>query len=390
MRATSTIESERPELDTQFGGRRGPEGSRATRSGAQSLRCRLHAPLAGSRPQDSRCSTHLSAALVAAATFPALAESRARLLGALEQQHVISADVVAAIESDVALTIAVLREVNASRRGRACIDTVVRAVETLTPAQIHLLASGVPTFSFFERAGAWGSMPERFRLHALATQRFAGRIAERVGYERRDRLAVSSLLHDVGRLALVRAYPGYPPRVSERPATPQARLRLERRVLGFDHSTIGGLLIRRWGLPSPLASTIECHHGLAAGPEARLVGLADMLAHYECGAPVDPREMLASARAIGLGPKQLRGLLFDRPAPSTRRLAVDPCPLSHQELRVLKLIAEGCLSKEIAAELCLSASTIRSHLHAIYVKLDVRDRAQAVIYASKRGWIKAA
>ena len=66
------------------------------------------------------------------------------------------------------------------------------------------------TFDFFERASVWDAAPERFRLHALATQHAADRVAAEVGYENRDRLTVTSLLHDVGKLVLLHAYPGYP------------------------------------------------------------------------------------------------------------------------------------------------------------------------------------
>ena len=45
------------------------------------------------------------------------------------------------------------------------------------------------------------------------------------------------------------------------------------------------------------------------------------------------------------------------------------------------------LYKQIAAELGLSVSTIRSHLHNVYRKIDVADRAQAVLKARERGWI---
>jgi DNA-binding NarL/FixJ family response regulator len=42
---------------------------------------------------------------------------------------------------------------------------------------------------------------------------------------------------------------------------------------------------------------------------------------------------------------------------------------------------------QIGLQLNLAVSTIRSHLHKIYTKLDVIDRAQAVLRASEMGWI---
>ena len=50
-------------------------------------------------------------------------------------------------------------------------------------------------------------------------------------------------------------------------------------------------------------------------------------------------------------------------------------------------LAEGEVYKQIAAELDLSASTVRTHLHNVYRKIGVKDRAQAVLFARERGWI---
>jgi DNA-binding NarL/FixJ family response regulator len=66
---------------------------------------------------------------------------------------------------------------------------------------------------------------------------------------------------------------------------------------------------------------------------------------------------------------------------------VDPCPLSSREVEVLKRLAEGKVYKQIAHELSLSTSTVRTHLHNIYGKLGAVDRAQAVLHATERGWL---
>jgi DNA-binding NarL/FixJ family response regulator len=113
-----------------------------------------------------------------------------------------------------------------------------------------------------------------------------------------------------------------------------------------------------------------------------------MLAHYEQGSPVSPAEMLRTARAVGLGPDELRRVMYELPsAPTQRRRHVDPCPLSARELGVLQRLAEGKVYKQIAHELTLSTSTVRTHLHNIYGKLGAVDRAQAVLIATERGWL---
>jgi DNA-binding NarL/FixJ family response regulator len=78
-----------------------------------------------------------------------------------------------------------------------------------------------------------------------------------------------------------------------------------------------------------------------------------------------------------------------------RQMAVDDdvhhiySPLSPRELQVLELIAANCTNKEIATSLEISNQTVKNHVSSILRKLAVNDRAQAVVYAVRQGWIKA-
>jgi putative nucleotidyltransferase with HDIG domain len=298
--------------------------------------------------------------------------------------------VVAAVEGDVALAVAVLRLANSvDGRTRGRVDTAVRAVEVLSPRTVLSIASRARTFDFFERTAVWHGVPERFRLHAVATQQAADRLARELGYEERNRLMVTSLLHDVGKLVLIHAYPGYPRQIHGDARTPEERLQRERRELGVDHALVGGVLARRWGLPKNVASVIERHHSDDAQGESALIRLADMLAHYALSGAISPAELLSVARLVAIRPQQLRAVMYDLPLPSTggRPRQIDPCPLSSREVEVLRRLARGMVYKQIAAELNLSTSTVRTHLHNVYGKLGAMDRAQAVLMATERGWI---
>jgi putative nucleotidyltransferase with HDIG domain len=272
-------------------------------------------------------------------------------------------------------------------RGR--VESAVKGVEVLSPRTVHAIASRARTFDFFERTAVWQGIPERFRLHAVATQRAADRLARELGYESRDRLMVTSLLHDVGKLVLVHAYPGYPRLIHADARTPEERIHSERHELGVDHALVGGVLARRWGLPRSVASVIERHHADDAEGEAALVRLADMLAHYVLGGEVSPSQLLMVGRAIGVRPADLRTVMYELPLPSTggRPRPVEPCPMSAREIDVLRRLARGMVYKQIASELGLSTSTVRTHLHNVYGKLGAMDRAQAVLIATERGWI---
>ena len=332
----------------------------------------------------------MTAAFEALEAFPALAESRKRLLALFSAETPSTDELVAAIESDVALTIAVMRLANhLPGPAQGNVECVSQAVEQLTPRTVHGIARRAKTFDFFERTVIWQELPELFRLHAGTTRLACERIAGDLGYERRERLATSSLLHDIGKLVLVHAYPGYPQEVHRDAATPEQRLERERLELGVDHALVGGVLARRWGLPASIARVIERHHEDDGGKEATLVRLADMIAHYAGGDSVSPSELLAVARRAGIRTRALREVMYEISLPGSaamRRPAVS-CPLSARELEVLRGLARGMVYKQIASELALSPSTVRSHLHNIYGKLGAADRAQAVLMATERGWI---
>lgn len=60
-------------------------------------------------------------------------------------------------------------------------------------------------------------------------------------------------------------------------------------------------------------------------------------------------------------------------------------PLSERELQVLDLIAKGATNQEIADALALSPHTVKDHASAVYRKLDVRNRSEAVQRAARLG-----
>jgi DNA-binding NarL/FixJ family response regulator len=105
-----------------------------------------------------------------------------------------------------------------------------------------------------------------------------------------------------------------------------------------------------------------------------------------------PEELIAAVRTIAAGDSLL--------SPSVTRRVVDrmarqPTPgfadpaklreLTPREREVLELIARGLSNREIAAALVVEESTIRTHVKRILMKLNLRDRVQAVIFAYETG-----
>lgn len=322
--------------------------------------------------------------------LPALSESRDILLDVLDGPSPSRTAIVSAIESDVALLVAVLRLANEARGDSVpSIWSVPPAVEVLTPEGVETLARRIAVFDFFELIRGWTVPPEQFRLHAVATQRAAERLARLVDHPEPNQLMVAALLHDVGKLVLMEAFPDYPDRVLDSALTPEECVQAERRKLGLDHQMAGGVLVRRWRLPDRLAVIVGGHHGATDDRDAALVGLSDALAHYLHGQPVSPRELERAARDAGVTSSQLRTVMYELSQPDNQPQGrhPSPSPLTTRETEMLRGLAKGLTNKQIALEVGLSTSTVRSHLHNVYTKIGVADRAQAVLTATENCWV---
>jgi len=112
---------------------------------------------------------------------------------------------------------------------------------------------------------------------------------------------------------------------------------------------------------------------------------------------VTPTDFIAALRIIAAGdallsPAVTRRLLerfADRlpPADTTRSNALRE--LTEREVEVLKLIARGLSNREIAEHLVLAEATVKTHVSHVLDKLDLRDRAQAVVVAYEAGLVRA-
>jgi DNA-binding NarL/FixJ family response regulator len=106
------------------------------------------------------------------------------------------------------------------------------------------------------------------------------------------------------------------------------------------------------------------------------------------GAP--PSEILKVVRAVAageahFGPEIARRLMdfFSAPRPASPAEALPE--LSVREREVLDLIAQGHTNAKIAARLYLSPKTVSNHISHIFTKLQVADRAHAIIRAREAG-----
>jgi DNA-binding NarL/FixJ family response regulator len=105
-----------------------------------------------------------------------------------------------------------------------------------------------------------------------------------------------------------------------------------------------------------------------------------------------PEELVAAIHTIAAGDSLLSPSVTSR---VIERMAGQPQPdaardprldeLTPRETEVLELVARGLSNAEIAAELVIEESTVKTHLKRLLAKLRVRDRVQAVIFAYETG-----
>jgi len=148
---------------------------------------------------------------------------------------------------------------------------------------------------------------------------------------------------------------------------------------------IRALAARALAIPVVLLTTFDDAH---AFDEAVGAGARGFLLKA-----ISPETLVEALQEVAHGGTALRPTLTTRVAGAARAQArafdaiEAPEPLSPKELQVLRLVASGRSNTEIAGLLGNSEGVIKNHCSAIFSKMGVRDRTQAVLRAIDLGWI---
>jgi DNA-binding NarL/FixJ family response regulator/class 3 adenylate cyclase len=111
---------------------------------------------------------------------------------------------------------------------------------------------------------------------------------------------------------------------------------------------------------------------------------------------VPPEQLITGIRAVASGdallaPSVTRRVIEEfvrRPPDSVRTSPERLSELTAREFEVLKLIARGLSNAEIAKELFVSETTVKTHVAHVLMKLQLRDRVQAVVLAYESGLVQ--
>ena len=111
---------------------------------------------------------------------------------------------------------------------------------------------------------------------------------------------------------------------------------------------------------------------------------------------VPPEQLVDGIRAVASGdallaPSVTRRVIEEfvrRPPESVRTPPAALEELTTREVEVLKLMARGLSNAEIAADLVVSETTVKTHVAHVLMKLSLRDRLQAVVFAYESGLVQ--
>lgn len=271
-------------------------------------------------------------------------------------------------------------------------EALIAAEPTLSPT-----VSDAQLDDALEAIGTFAELKSPWRLgHAQGVTALAVRAAGLYGLPEADvtTLRRAALIHDVGGLGVSNV-------IWDKQA-PLSRSELERMRM---HPYLGERMLAFAPALAPIGTLAAQHHermdgsgypkGLAGeslGPAARLLAAADAyhaMTELRPHRPAMSKEQAAAALSAEVSARRIDGAaaaaVLRASGHATAKRQEWPAGLTAREAEVLRLLARGLTTKEIASALEISPKTAANHVEHIYVKIDANNRATATLFAMKHG-----
>jgi len=197
--------------------------------------------------------------------IPAFPPVVLRVLDLLSNEQTEMAVLVREIASEATLSAQVLRLANSPLFGlTAQVDTVHQAVVTLGFSRVQSLVMAVATSNYMKGAMRTEALKKCWR-HTVASAVLCRELARSAGMDP-DRAYSLGLLHDIGRLGLLVAYPdAYEDVLQAADRDAVSLLDLEKKRFGVDHCEAGRQLVEQWKLPQEFWVVAGRHHDPPSG-----------------------------------------------------------------------------------------------------------------------------
>jgi putative nucleotidyltransferase with HDIG domain len=210
------------------------------------------------------------------ARVPAFPPVAARLLSLLGRENISLEEVAALIATDALFSGRILQAANSIEFG--CTQRVTNLTQALLLLGLDRtrgLAVSLATAAYLRNALRAENLRRCWR-HTVACAMLAESIARALG-RFVDQAYTAGILHDIGRLGLVVAFPNeYEHAIRDAAQRSVDMLDYERELFGIAHTEAGRLLVNKWQLPEPFPEIAGRHHDRQEGGEIDLLAIVSM------------------------------------------------------------------------------------------------------------------
>jgi putative nucleotidyltransferase with HDIG domain len=217
------------------------------------------------------------------ADLPSLPAVVMELLNSIDQENLDISVLAKKVSYDQALTAKTLRLANSSLYGlQVKVTTIQQAITYLGFQTTRNLITAAAVTGCFPEGMCPGFDDRAFWRHSIATAACAKVLARQMRFNQ-DYAFTAGLLHDIGRLVMVRCFPQHMQQViAWRAEHDTTMLEAERAVLGSDHVDAGVALAEHWNFSDTMRLAIAGHHDPekpGAGFLATIIHVADAVVH---------------------------------------------------------------------------------------------------------------
>ncbi len=181
----------------------------------------------------------------------------------LNQPDITIERLISSIQLDQAIVSKILRLVNSSFYGfQGKIGNLSQALVLLGFNTVRNAVLSISILDIFSGIGKDNDFdPRLFWLHAIGTGVISQVISHQLKYPRLESIFIAGLLHDIGKLAIIRLFPeDFFQILKEVKEKDISIIEGERNVLGINHAEIGHKLAGKWRLPKEIQEAIGFHH----------------------------------------------------------------------------------------------------------------------------------
>jgi len=205
----------------------------------------------------------LEKVIMEAGDLPAMPHIAGMVMNRLSDRNVSARQIQRIISADQALAAKILKVANSAFYGcTRKVSTLTDAVVILGFNTIRSLVLAISTRSILQRSSeGLGLSKEALWKHSIGCAVGCRILSGMISFPRQEEAFVCGLLHDIGKLVLSQNFSQKYRKVEEKAVRDKVSYReAENEILGFDHTQVGALLLRKWNFSQDLEKVIEFHH----------------------------------------------------------------------------------------------------------------------------------